>query len=163
MKKCNCEESNNKCCICKLIKVVGIIAMIIGAIVAVVKFINSLLDKKDSEENDDRDVKVYHNFIGTKDIFLDEEELCGVICKNALAATQIDLSDAQLTEDAFISITGHFSAVSIIVPSNIRVCVDGLINKSSVNNYAEDGKEDMPVLYVASKLNFSSLRIARQD
>ena len=71
----------------------------------------------------------------------------------------LDLSDATFKEDAFISITSNFALIDITIPEGYTVSFDGLINKSSVRNAFEGEETKEPIIYIAAKANFSSIRI----
>ncbi len=158
-----CDNEKNSCKVGKIIaRILLIYAACVAIAVTVLKIIEKLRTKKAEAENPGRDCKVFYNYLGAKAIKLDDVSIDGVISKNIFGATTLDLSGVNFNEDSFISISSKFSALSIIVPSDVNVKVDGLIKSSVVNN-ASENDEELPTLYVASDISFSAVKITKAE
>lgn len=149
-----------------LIKFFGRLMLIFAAACAVtgaiLKFIDYIKSKKSSSDNCDREFKEFFNFCGNKSELVSEDDVAGVISKNILAVTEIDISGSTLREDGFISVASTLSAVNIIVPSDVNVKIDGLNRYSKVENFVPEDSS-LPTLYVVTKCLLSDIRISRQE
>ena len=145
-----------------IIKLVLIVAAVSAAAAAIARFIDKMLDKKRSIKNEDSDIKEYSGIFTNKDVHLKEFGLAGIISRSAFSAINLDLKDSTFKQDAFITLTANFSAVTITIPSGYSVSFDGLINKSAVRNDFKDSAVKEPVIYIAAKTNYSAVRIKRK-
>ena len=142
----------------------ALIVVVMSAVFcAILKLIDFIKSGRSDKENPKREYKEFFNFLGAKKFKIDDHDISGIIVHNILGATCIDLSEATFKEDAFISLSTFASAVTITVPEGINVRFDGLVNKTAVENYAETADASAPTVYVASKCNFSAVRISRQE
>lgn len=149
-----------------LCKFIGRIILIFTAACAITGAILKLIDyfksKKCSGENTDREFKEFCNFCGSKAETVDEDDVAGVISKNMFSVTTLDLSDARIRDDGFVSLTATCSAVNIIVPDDVNIKVDGLIKYTAVENFVPED-DSLPTIYIAAKALFSDIRISRQE
>ncbi len=157
---CSSNEKNNCCGFKRFIRRTVLLIIAIEAVaIAVLKILDYFKSARADEENPGRDFKKFFNFFGSKKQVFNDKHVCGVIVKNICGSTELDLSDAEFTEDGFISLNACFSAVRIIVPKGVNVKVDGLIKASSVHNDVPENPE-LPTLYIASKLTCSAVMVS---
>jgi predicted membrane protein len=129
---------------------------------AVLKVLEYFKTKKADEENPTRDFKEFFNFLGSKNVTLSDSNVSGVITKNIMGATSLDLSGVSFKEDGFISLSALCSAVYIVVPAGVNVKIDGLIKASRVEcDVPEDSS--LPTLYIASKITCSSVYVTTAE
>ena len=129
---------------------------------AVLKALDHFRNKKAEEENPKRDYKEIFNYLGSKNVALSDKGISGVISKNIIGATSIDLSEATFKEDGFISLNSVCSAIYIVVPAGVNVKIDGLIKASRIDcDIPEDSS--LPTLYIASKLTCSSVYVTTAE
>ena len=153
------KTSAKSCDLKKFIRRAILLIIAVQAVaIAVLKVIEYFKCKRADTENPRRDFKKLFNYLGSKAFALSDDNVSGVISKNILASTFIDLSNVKFREDGFISLNASFSSVNIIVPKGVNVRADGLIKRSSVNNTVPEDSSK-PSLYIASKLNCSSVNI----
>lgn len=149
-----------------LIKFFGRLMLIFTAACAVtgaiIKFVEYIKTKKSSTDNCDREFKEFFNFIGKKSELVSEDDVAGIISKNILAVTEIDISGSNMREDGFVSVVSTLSAVNIIVPSDVNIKVDGLNKYSQIENFVPEDSS-LPTLYIVTKCLLSDIRISRQE
>ena len=143
----------------KIVKLILILAAITAAVAAIAKFIDNILDKKRVSKNEGSDIKEYSGLFVSKNVKLCENNLSGIVTKPFFSAVNLDLSGASFKQDAFITITANFSLIDITIPEGYSVSFDGLINKSVVKNAFEGEDVKEPVIYIAARANYSSIRI----
>ena len=143
----------------KLFKLVFILTFFAAIAAVIAKFIDNLLEKKRLKKNEGSDIKEYSGLFRNINVKLRESDLAGIVTKAFFSSVNIDLSDAEFKEDAFITITSNFSLIDITIPEGYTVSFDGLINKSSVRNAFEGEATKEPIIYIAAKANFSAIRI----
>ena len=146
----------------KIVKIIVIITAIAAAAAAIAKFIDNILDRKREEKNSGNDIKEYSGIFTNKDVVLNEFGLTGIISKCLFSRIDLDLSGATFKQDAFITLTTNFSCVDITIPDGYSVSFDGLMNKSVVKNAFEGEQISEPIIYIAAKSNFSSIRIFKK-
>ena len=129
---------------------------------AVLKVLDHFRNKKAEEENPTRDFKEIFNYLGSRNVTLSDKNISGVISKNIMGATSIDLTEASFKEDGFISLNSLCSAIYIVVPAGVNVKIDGLIKASRVDcDIPEDSS--LPTLYIASKITCSSVYVTTAE
>ncbi|MBR4724597.1 MAG: hypothetical protein IK071_02325 [Lachnospiraceae bacterium] len=143
----------------KILKWAFILAIFAAIAAVIVKFIDNILDKKRVEKNKNNDIKEFSGFFKNINQKVKDSDLAGIVTKSFFSSVNLDLSDATFKEDAFISITSNFALIDITIPEGYTVSFDGLINKSSVRNAFEGEETKEPIIYIAAKANFSSIRI----
>ena len=145
-----------------IIMIVVIAAAITAAAAAIAKFIDNILDRKREEKNTGNDIKEYSGLFVNKEVSLSDFGLTGIISKCFFSRIDLDLSGSTFKQDAFITLTTNFSCVDITIPDGYSVSFDGLLNKSVVKNAFEGEKTSEPIIYIAAKSNYSSIRIFRK-
>lgn len=102
-------------------------------------------------------------FFNGKNMKLEGEEFRGCSYALMFSGLDIDLSGATLKDDdVTLTIYGEFSGISIRVPDDFQVQVEGEADKSGVSNTTSyDADEEFkPVLRIRYNIKYSGLRIA---
>ena len=167
MSMCKCKKNEvadvtkaeKKCTAKKVIKVIAIIAAINGA----VQLIAKAKQKKDAvneEKNGNSNIKVYDVFMNGKSIKIEDEEFEGIVVKSVMGGVDIDLRNAIIKKNVYITIKNVMSGVSIRVPEGVNVKLESRdVLSGSDNLVPEYEGEDVPVIFVETKSYLSGLSI----
>ncbi|MBP5652838.1 MAG: hypothetical protein J6X17_05405 [Lachnospiraceae bacterium] len=158
-KESSSKTSGLKRFIRRLILFVLFIEAVTAAVLKVLEYFKS---KKADEENPKRDFKEVFNYLGRKYAAISDKNITGVITKNIMGATSLDLSEASFKEDGFISLSSFCSAVYIVVPKGVNVKIDGLIKASRIDCDVDEDST-LPTLYIASKITCSSVYVTTAE
>ena len=157
------ESSSKTSGLKRFIRRLILFILFIEAVTAtVLKVIEYFKSKKAEEENPKRDFKEVFNFLGRKDAAFSDKNISGVISKNIMGSTSLDLSGASFKEDGFISLSSFCSAVYIVVPKGVNVKIDGLIKASQIDCDVDEDST-LPTLYIASKITCSSVYVTTAE
>ena len=151
-KESSSKTSGLKRFIRRLILFILFIEAVTAAVLKVIEYFKS---KKAEEENPKRDFKEIFNFLGRKDAAFSDKNISGVISKNIMGSTSLDLSGASFKEDGFISLSSFCSAVYIVVPK-------GVIKASQIDCDVDEDST-LPTLYIASKITCSSVYVTTAE
>ncbi|WP_105615180.1 hypothetical protein [Vallitalea okinawensis] len=109
---------------------------------------------------------MYNNCLvfSAKDIELNEnEEFSGDSIGAIFSSVDIDLRKATLKGDiATLDLYGAFSSIDIKVPEGWNIKVEGIDEKSEVDNEIEfdEDKEELPLLHIKYNVKYSALDIS---
>lgn len=109
---------------------------------------------------DGKEVRNYEVSFGEQVAKLDGEVFNGANAKCSFGAMQIDLRQAQITNNAVITIECAFGAMEILVPAKVTV-------KTSINSsfggaeitHANPNFADSPTLHIQGKVSFAGVEI----
>lgn len=151
--------ANNNTCECKKEKKCFLrkLFLFMLAIIAILKLVEKIKEKSFERFNSKGRVRKHIALISKKKIS-STDKLDGVCIYSLFSCVNVDLSEAKLSEDSFVSVVSFFSNVKIKLPDDVNVNTDGLSFKSTVkSSISEDGDEGG--MYVAYNANFSRIRI----
>ena len=142
----------------KVIKAVLAIAAINGA----VKLYSMYRENMDNEKgkNDGNEVKVYKSCMDGKRIKLDGEKVQGIFIKSYMSGVDLDLRNAIITEDIFITCKCVMSGISIRVPYGVNVELSGKCMFGSMDSSVPEALEKTgPMVYVDANIILSGLAV----
>lgn len=152
-------KAGKKCSAKKIIKVLAIMAAINGVIQLVVKA-KQKKDAENEEKNGNSSIKVYDVFMNGKSIKIEDEEFEGIIVKSVMGGVDIDLRNAIIKKNVYITIKNVMSGVSIRVPQGVNVKLESRDFLSGSDNLVPEYEgEDVPVIFVETKSYLSGLSI----
>lgn len=131
----------------KVVKVILAIAAINGAL----KLYSMYRENKDNEEgkNEGNEVKVYKVFMNGRQIKLDGEKVEGIFIKACMGGIDLDLRNAIITDDVFITCKNVMSGLDIRVPDGINVILDGKCILGGIDNSVPEAIEkEGPTIYI---------------
>lgn len=142
----------------KVVKAVLAIAAINGAL----KLYSMYRENTDNEKgkNDGNEVKVYKACMTGRRIKLDGEKVQGIFIKSYMSGVDLDLRNAIITEDVFITCKSIMSGISIRVPYGVNVELDGKCIFGSMDSSVPESLEKTgPTVYVDANIVFSGLAV----
>lgn len=142
----------------KVIKAILAIAAVNGAI----KLYSMYRENKDNEKgkNEGNEVKVYKVYMNGREIKLDGEKVQGIFIKAYMAGVDLDLRNAIITEDVFITCKSIMSGISIRVPYGVNVELDGKCILGSMDSSVPEAFEKVgPTVYVDANVVLSGLAV----
>lgn len=142
------------------LKFIGALVAICAAVIAAIKIIDSIKSKRFESKNKNNKIKEYTAMFGCK-VIKCSEELEGCFIRSIAGVMNLDLSEAVLSSESFISLSSNLSCLNIIVPENVKVKFDGLFVASRVKDETDDAADDAPILYIAARSNLSCINISR--
>lgn len=152
-------KAENKSTVKKVIKVIAIMAAING----VIQLIAKTKQKKDAaneEKNGNSNIKVYDVFMNGKSIKIENEEFEGIVVKSVMGGVDIDLRNAIIKKNVYITVKNIMSGVSIRVPQGVNVKLESRDFLSGSDNLVPEYEgEDVPIIFVETKSYLSGLSI----
>ncbi|WP_066716101.1 LiaF domain-containing protein [Clostridium sp. Marseille-P299] len=142
----------------KVIKAVMAVIAINGAL----KLYSMYRENKDNEKgkNEGNEVKVYKACMTGREIKLDGEKVQGIFIKAYMSGVDLDLRNAIITEDIFITCKSIMSGISIRVPHGVNVELDGKCVLGSMDSSVPEALEKVgPTVYVDANLMLSGLAV----
>lgn len=142
----------------RVVKAVLAIAAINGAL----KLYYMYRENTDNEKgkNDGNEVKVYKACMTGRRIKLDGEKVQGIFIKSYMSGVDLDLRNAIITEDVFITCKSVMSGISIRIPYGINVELDGKCILGSMDSSVPESLEKTgPTVYVDSNIVLSGLAV----
>ncbi|MBE5959796.1 MAG: hypothetical protein E7256_00175 [Lachnospiraceae bacterium] len=155
----NVTKAENKSTVKKVFKVIAIMAAVNG----VIQLIAKAKQKKDAvneEKNGNSNIKVYDVFMNGKSIKIENEEFEGIVVKSIMGGVDIDLRNAIIKKNVYITVKNIISGVSIRVPQGVNVKLESRDFLSGSDNLVPEYEgEDVPVIFVETKSYLSGLSI----
>ena len=110
---------------------------------------------------DNSDNPLYHSFLTVADYRNISYNLKGLRGYSILGSLNIDLRDAQVSQDITINLNAYFGGLSFIAPDNVRVVLEknnnvgfSLCNKNLMNT-----SEALPTVHIIAKTLFGGIDI----
>lgn len=142
----------------RVVKLMFAIAAINGAL----KLYSMYKENKENEsgKNKDNEVKVYKVFMNGRQVKLDGEIIQGIFVKAYLSGVDLDLRNAIITDDVFITCKSILSGISIRVPDGVNVEVSGKNILSGLDNSVpEIFDKEVPTIYIDAASYLSGIAI----
>jgi len=130
-----------------------------GAVTALAKVMVRLANRLE-EDNDENESKRYLNFMNGRNIRFSGEAVSDVEVNAVAAGVELDLTEAQLSEETEVCVRAMMSGVVVKVPPMVRVEADdtdvlsGFMNL--VPNYEND---ELPVVRIKVQSLLSGVRV----
>jgi len=130
-----------------------------GAVTALAKVMVRLANRLE-EDNDENESKRYLNFMNGRNIRFSGEAVSDVEVNAVAAGVELDLTEAQLSEETEVCVRAMMSGVVVKVPPMVRVEADdtdvlsGFMNL--VPNYEND---ELPVVRIKVSSLLSGVRV----
>lgn len=145
----------------KVVKAVLAIAAINGVLYVLSKQKNQA-EKKNESKNENSEIKVHDVFMNAKQIKV-EDEFQGIVLKSVMSGVEIDLRNAIIKKDVYITCKNIMSGISIRVPAGVNVKLENKDILSGTDNAVPEYEgEEVPTIYIEAKSILSGLAI-RQD
>ncbi len=152
-------EKNNKK-VLKIIAKIFIAFIAIQAVIAIILKILNIKGRKREKANDEREIKEYYAYMDGKQIYCEDTLFKGMIVRTIMGGVSINLANAIIKDDAFITIDTIMGGVSIKVPEGVNVKLDGKFTASGCSNTVPEYlDEDVPTLYIAAKALMSGIAV----
>lgn len=153
------EEKKERSFFGKLFRFAMFVVAVYGAITAVKGFMNRLA-KKLEEENEGSESKRYLRFLTGEGVSLEEEEVTALELNVIAGGQELDLSEAILSEETFVTVRALLSGVVVKVPPMVRVEVDDTdVLSGFMNLVPKYEREDLPVLYLRVQSLLSGVKV----
>jgi len=130
-----------------------------GAVTALAKVMVRLANRLE-EDNEGNEKKRFFTCLGKRTICLEDEAISEIDVTVVAAGVEIDLSDADLSEETFLKVCTLGGNVVIRVPAMVRVNMEGKGAACGFSNMVptyED--ESLPVVYVDAESVGACLKI----
>lgn len=146
-KKNEVMVSNKKSAGSKIFKAIVFLGMVNGAL----KLYSMYKENKENAtaKNEGNEVKVYKVFMNGRQIKLDGEKVEGIFLKAYQSGINLDLRNAIITEDVFITCKSIMGGIDIRVPDGMEVVLDSKSILSGVSNTVPKYMSyEGPVIYI---------------
>lgn len=130
-----------------------------GAVTALAKVMVRLANRLE-EDNDGNESKRYLNFMNGRNIRFDGEALSDVEINAVAAGVELDLTEAQLSEETEVCVRAMMSGVVVKVPPMVRVEVDDTDVLSGFMNLVPNYEnEALPVIRIKVQSLLSGVKV----
>lgn len=112
------------------------------------------------EDNEGKEKKRYLNFMNGRNIRFDGEVLSTVEVNAVAGGVELDLTEAELSENMSVCVRALMSGVVVKVPPMVRVEVeDTEVLSGFVNLVPNYEKEDLPVIHLKAQSLLSGVKV----
>lgn len=103
----------------------------------------------------------FHACFSGNDVIYPSEPFRGASCNAVFGGVQLDLRNAIIDSDQFITCTAIFGGIDIFLPANLRLSVDSIPIFGGVeNHYLAQGDDSTPKVYITATCVFGGVEIA---
>ena len=134
------------------------ILVIIGLSIIFKDVVGSKINDKIKELNKQGKTEYYATFSSQNLTFIGEQ-FNGATLNAIFGGIDLNLREANITQDQVINATSVFGGIDIIVPNNINVKVKSNSIFGGVSNKAVDNKENVPTIYVKAFCLFGGVEV----
>lgn len=142
-----------------LFRLITVAVAVYGAVTAA-KQVMARLSKRLEEDNEGKEEKHFFTGLRAREICLQDEAVSAVDITTVAACVEVDLSEAELSEETFVKVRTMGGNVVIKVPAMVRVNMEGRGVVCGLSNMVptyED--ESLPVIYVDAESVGACLKI----
>lgn len=130
-----------------------------GAVTALAKVMVRLANRLE-EDNDESESKRYLNFMNGRNIRFSGETVSEVEVNAVAAGVELDLTEAELSEDTEVCVRAMMSGVVVKVPPMVRVEVDDTDVLSGFMNLVPNYEnEELPVVRIKVQSLLSGVKV----
>lgn len=134
-------------------------ATVYGAVTAAKKVMARLAVKLEAE-NEDSEKKRYLNFMNGRTVCPADEAVSALEVNSVASGVEVDLTEAALSEETFVTVRSLFSGVVIKVPPMVRVeANDTDIVSGFMNLVPKYEAENLSVIYLTVQSLFSGVKV----
>lgn len=153
------EVSKEKSLLGKLFRLVMFAVAVYGAVTALAKVMVRLANRLE-EDNEGNEKKRYLNFMNGRNIRFDGEKVLNVEVNAIASGVEIDLTEAEISEDTEVCVRALMSGVVVKVPPMVRVEVEDTDVLSGFMNLVPNYEnENLPVLHVTVQSLLSGVKV----
>lgn len=134
------------------------ILVIMGITLILKDTLGKKLNDKIKELNKDNKEEYYATFSSQNLTFIGEQ-FNGATLNAIFGGIDLNLREANITQDQVINATSVFGGIDIIVPNNVNVKVKSNSIFGGVSNKAVDNKENVPTIYVKAFCLFGGVEV----
>ncbi len=153
------EAKKERALIGRLFRLVMFFVAVYGVVTAIARVMLRLANRLE-EGNEGNDEKRYLNFMNGRNIRFDGEEISSVEVNAVAGGVELDLTEAELMEDAEVCVRALMSGVVVKVPPMVRVEVDDTdVLSGFMNLVPKYEMEDLPVLRIKVQSMLSGVKV----
>lgn len=153
------EAKKEKSFLGKLFRLAMFAVAVYGTVTAFVKVMHRLVNRLE-EDNDGNEKKRYLNFMNGRNIRFNGEAVSEIEVNAVAAGVELDLTEAELSEDTEVYVRAFLSGVVVKVPPMVRVKADDTDVLSGFMNLVPNYEsEDLPVLRVKVQSLLSGVKV----
>jgi len=134
------------------------ILIIVGLSIIFKDTIGSKVNDKIKELNKENKDEYYATFSGQKLNFTGDE-FKGASANAIFGGIDMDLRNANITQDQIINATAVFGGIDILVPNNVNVKIKSNSIFGGVDNKVKENKENAPTIYVKAFCLFGGVEV----
>lgn len=153
------EEKKEKSLIGRLFRLAMFAVAVYGAVTALARVMLRLANRLE-EDNEGSEKKRYLNFMNGRNLRFAGEKLSDVEVNAVAGGVELDLTEAELSEETCVCVRAFMSGVVVKVPAMVRVEVDDTdVLSGFVNLVPNYEKEDLPVIYLKVQSLLSGVKV----
>lgn len=153
-------EKEEKCSLIGCLFRLATVAVAVYGAVTAAKRVLERLTRRLEEDNEGNEAKRYLVGLGTREICPEEEAVSGVDLTVVGGCAELDLCDAELSEEVFVKVRTLGGNVVIKVPAMVRVEMEGKGVVCGFSNLVPSYEnENLPVIYVDAQSVGACLKI----